>query len=264
MKQVVIITGGSSGIGLRTAQRFRKAGWRVYEFSRRDVAHQDGIVHITADVTDEAAVSNAVSLVEKREGRVDLLICNAGFGISGAAEFTENREAKGLLEVNLFGMVNIVKAVLPIMRRQGSGKILCISSIAAAVSIPFQAWYSVSKSAVNAYANALREEVHPFGIQVCAILPGDINSGFTGSRKKSPVGDDVYQGRIARSVAVMEHDEETGMSTQQAAERIFSVASKRRLKPSYAVGLSYSFVMLLTRILPSRVISWIIRNNYAK
>ena len=264
MNQVVIITGGSGGIGLSTARRFRKAGWRVYEFSRRDVKHRDGIVHITADVTDEAAVSNAVRLVEKREGWVDLLICNAGFGISGAAEFTENEDAKRLLEVNLFGMVNSVKAVLPIMRRQGRGKILFISSIAAAVSIPFQAWYSVSKSAVSAYANALREEVYPFGIQVCAILPGDIKSGFTGSREKSIAGDDIYKGRIARSVAVMEHDEESGMTTQQAAERIFSVASKRRLKPSYAVGLPYSFVMLLTRILPGRAISWIVRNNYAK
>lgn len=264
MKQVVIITGGSSGIGLSTAQRFRKAGWRVYEFSRREVEHQDGVVHITADVTNEAAVSDAVSLVEKREGQVDLLICNAGFGISGAAEFTDNRDAKRLLEVNLFGMVNSVKAVLPILRRQGRGKILCISSIAAAVSIPFQAWYSVSKSAVSAYAGALREEVHPFGIQVCAILPGDIKSGFTGSREKSPAGDDIYEGRIARSVAVMERDEESGMTTQQAAERIYSVALKKRLKPSYAVGLPYSFVMLLTRILPGRVLSWIVRRLYAK
>ena len=264
MKQVVIITGGSSGIGLSTARRFQKSGSRVYEFSRRNVAHQDGIVHITADVTDEAAVFKAVSLVEEKEGRVDILICNAGFGISGAAEFTQNGDAKRLLDVNLFGMVNSVKAVLPIMRRQESGKILCISSIAAAVSIPFQPWYSVSKSAVSAYANALREEVHPFGIQVCAILPGDIKSGFTGSREKSPVGDDIYGGRIARSVAVMEHDEESGMTTEQAAEQIFSVASKKSLKPSYAVGLSYSFVMLLTRILPSRLLSWIVRVNYAK
>lgn len=264
MNQVVIITGGSSGIGLSTARRFRASGYRVYEFSRRDVEHPDGIVHRKVDVTDEAAVAQAVSLVEEKEGRVDLLICNAGFGISGAAEFTENRDAKRLLDVNLFGMVNSVKAVLPIMRRQGRGKIICISSIAAAVSIPFQAWYSVSKSAVSAYANALREEVYPFGIQVCAILPGDIKSGFTASREKSPAGDDIYGGRIARSVAVMEHDEEYGMSAEQAAQRIFSVAEKKHLKPNYAVGLPYSVVMLLTRILPSRMLSWIVRMNYAK
>ena len=264
MNQVVIITGGSSGIGLSTARRFRSSGCRVYELSRRDAKHEDGIVHITADVTDEAAVFRAVSLVAEKEGRVDVLICNAGFGISGAAEFTEDRDAKRLLDVNLFGMVHSVKAVLPVMRRQGSGKILCISSIAAAVSIPFQAWYSVSKAAVSAYVNALREEVYPFGIQVCAILPGDIKSGFTARREKSPIGDDIYEGRIARSVAVMERDEESGMTTEQAAQKIFSVAMKKRLKPSYAVGLPYSFVMLLIRILPGRILSWIIRMNYAK
>ncbi len=264
MNQVVIVTGGSSGIGLSAAKLFRARGCRVYEFSRRDVTHPDGVVHICADVADEAAVAQAVARVEEKEGRVDILLCNAGFGISGAAEFTENRDAKRLLEVNLFGMVNAVKAVLPIMRRQGSGKILCVSSVAAAVSIPFQAWYSVSKAAVSAYAGALREEVHPFGIQVCAILPGDICTGFTGSREKSPVGDDVYGGRIARSVAVMERDERSGMTPQKAAGRIVRIAMKKHVKPSCTIGFSYCLVMLLTRILPGRMLSWIVRMIYAK
>ena len=149
MEQVVIVTGGSSGIGLSTARRFRLLGYRVYEFSRRELVHPEGVIHITADVTDEAAVARAVARVEEKEGRVDILVCNAGFGISGAAEFTDNRDARRLLEVNLFGVVNTVKPVLPIMRRQGGGKIICVSSIAAAVSIPFQAWYSLSKAAVS-------------------------------------------------------------------------------------------------------------------
>ena len=264
MNQVVIVTGGSSGIGFSTAQRFHALGMKVYEFSRRERVHSDGVIHITADVTDEEAVARAVAQVEEKEGRVDILVCNAGFGISGAAEFTDNRDAWHLLDVNLFGMVNSVKAVLPIMRRQRSGRIICISSVAAAVSIPFQAWYSVSKAAVSAYVNALREEVHPFGIQVCAVLPGDIHTGFTASRKKSSLGDDVYQGRIARSVAVMERDEQNGMTPNQAAERICSVAMKKHVKPAYAIGMAYSFVLLLTRILPGRVLSWIVRMNYAK
>lgn len=264
MSQVVIVTGGSSGIGLGTARLFRARGCRVYEFSRREIIHPDGVVHITADVTDEAAVARAVEQVESAEGRVDILICNAGFGISGAAEFTDNRDAKRLLEVNLFGTVNAVKAVLPILRRQGRGTIVCVSSVAAAVSIPFQAWYSVSKAAVSSYVNALRSEVQPFGIRVCAVLPGDIHTGFTESREKSPVGDDIYGGRIARSVAVMERDEQHGMSPEQAARRIYRVAMKKHPKPAYAVGLSYSAVMLLTRLLPGRLLNWIVRMNYGK
>lgn len=264
MGQVVIITGGSSGIGLSAASLFRAKGCIVYEFSRREASYEDGVVHITADVTDEAAVALAVAQVEKAEGRVDIVICNAGFGISGAAEFTDNRDAKRLLEVNLFGMVNTVKAVLPVFRRQGSGRIICVSSVAAAVSIPFQAWYSVSKAAVSAYVNALREEVHPFGIQVCAVLPGDIHTGFTASREKSPAGDDVYGGRISRSVAVMERDEENGMTPDRAARRIYQVAMKKHPKPAYAIGVSYGFVLLLTRALPGRLLSWIVRMIYGK
>lgn len=264
MKKVVIVTGGSSGIGLSTVRRFCELGFQVYEFSRRETVHPEGAVHITADVTDEAAVARGVAQVEKREGRVDILVCNAGFGISGAAEFTDNQDAKRLLDVNLFGVVNSVKAVLPVMRQQGSGRIICISSIAAAVSIPFQAWYSLSKAAVSAYVNALREEVYPFGIQVCAVLPGDIRTGFTAHREKSPLGDDVYGGRILRSVATMERDEENGMTPERAAKRICSIAMKKRVKPSYAIGLKYSAVMLLTRLLPGRVLSWIVRMNYAK
>lgn len=264
MQQVVIVTGGSSGIGLATARAFRAAGCMVYELSRRDVVHQDGIVHIGGDVTDEKRVREAVEEVESAQGRVDILVCNAGFGISGAAEFTENQDAKQLLDVNLFGMVNAVKAVVPGMRRRRAGRILCISSIAAAVPIPFQAWYSVSKAAVSAYAGALRQELLPFGIQVCAILPGDIHSGFTGHRVKSPVGDDIYGGRISRSVAVMEHDEQTGMSPEQAAKAIACIAFKGHMKPGYAIGLPYKGVMLLLRILPGEWISRIVGHMYAR
>lgn len=264
MNQVVIVTGGSSGIGLAMARAFRAAGCTVYELSRRDVQHRDGVVHIGADVTQEQTVLEVIRHVADREGRVDILCCNAGFGISGAAEFTDNRDAKRLLEVNLFGMVNCVKAVLPIMRSQHGGKILCTSSVAAVVPIPFQAWYSVSKAAVSAYAAALQGEARPFGIQVTAILPGDIATGFTGSREKSPVGDDIYDGRISRSVSVMERDEQTGMRPEAAAKTIVRIAQKRRLKPSYAIGIAYKGAVLLNRLLPQRIVSRIVGRIYAK
>lgn len=264
MSWIVIVTGGSSGIGLATARAFRAMGCTVYELSRRDVTHEDGIIHISTDVTNEERVRQSVEQVCAAEGRVDILVCNAGFGISGAAEFTSNQDARRLLDVNLFGMVNAVKAVVPVMRHQNRGKILCISSIAAVVPIPFQAWYSVSKAAVSAYASALRQEVRPFGIQVCAVLPGDIRTGFTGSREKSPVGDKIYGGRISRSVAVMEHDEQTGMSPEQAAGAITAIASKRHLKPTYAVGLPYKCVMAMLRILPGGTVGRIVGRMYAK
>lgn len=262
-KIVAVITGGSSGIGLQTARALCDAGAKVYELSRREIVHPEGIVHISADVTVESQVRSAVQQVCEREGRIDILICNAGFGISGAAEFTDNRDAKHLLDVNLFGMVNSVKAVIPIMRQQGSGKIVCISSVAAPISIPFQAWYSASKAAVSAYAAALREEVKPFGIQVCSILPGDIHTGFTDAREKSHVGDDIYRGRIEKSVAVMEKDERNGMDPAKAGAFIASVSLKTRVKPEYVIGAFYRFAVMLQRLLPGRWVRFLVGKLYA-
>ena len=211
--KVAIVTGGSGGIGRCTALALARAGCRVFEFSRHEKP-AEGLEHITADVTDEAAVKAAVDEVMARAGRIDILVCNAGFGISGAAELTSSADAHAQLELNLFGMDNSVKAVLPHMRATGGGRIVCMSSIAGILPIPFQLWYSVSKAAIDAYVLALQNEVRPFNISVCAVLPGDIKSGFTGARRKTMEAG-AYGERVARSVAKMEHDEETGMSPRR-------------------------------------------------
>lgn len=263
MDKVAIVTGGSGGIGRCTAAELHKAGCRVYEFSRHENP-TEGIVHLTADMTQESQVRAAVKEVLRREGRIDILVNNAGFGISGAAELTDSRDAHAQLELNLFGMDNATKAVLPAMRRQGSGRIVCMSSIAGIVPIPFQLWYSVSKAAINAYVLALQNEVRPFGITVCAIMPGDIASGFTDARKKSEAGDDVYAGRIQRSVAVMEKDERGGMSPAFAGAYVAKVALMEHSKPMVALGNSYKAVAVLAKLLPRRLSNWIVGLIYAK
>lgn len=262
-KKVALVTGGSSGIGLQTAVSLCDRGCTVYEISRRQSQTQ-GITHLSADVSDEAQTAAAVGKILENEGRLDILVCCAGSGISGAAEFTENTEARALLEVNLFGTVNCCKAVIPAMRKQARGAILCVGSVAGAIPIPFQAWYSVTKAAVGSYAGALRNEVAPFGISVSCILPGDIKTGFTAARRKSELGDDVYQGRIRRSVAVMEHDEDTGMPAEFAGRYIASLALRERLKPAYVVGMKYKFFVMLGRLLPCRVCSALVKAIYAK
>ena len=200
MNTIAVVTGATSGIGLATARALRDRGCVVYGAARHP-GQEEGIRWRVCDVTDQEAFAALLQEVRAECGRLDLLINNAGFGISGAAEFTDNRDAKRLLEVNLFGVVNGCRAAIPLMREQGSGRIVNISSVAAPVAIPFQPWYSVSKAGVSAYTAAAAEEVRPFGISLCAILPGDIRTGFTAAREKSPLGDDVYGGRIARSGA---------------------------------------------------------------
>ena len=179
--KIAIVTGGSSGIGRETAKALLSAGCTVYEFSRHDAA-TPGVRHVQCDVSDEQQFRSAVQQVCDAEGRIDILVNNAGFGISGAAEFTENDQAKKLLDVNVFGMVNGCRAVLPVMRAQGGGRIVNLSSVAAPCAIPFQVWYSVSKAAVSTYTAALANEVRPFGVTLCAVLPGGIRTGFTAAR----------------------------------------------------------------------------------
>ena len=241
--RVAVITGGSSGIGLHAARALRGRGLNVYELSRRAENAEPGVTHLQADVTDEAQVNAAVAEILRREGRIDILINNAGFGISGAIEFTPAQEARRQFDVNFFGMVNMNRAVLPIMRQQGGGRIVNMSSVAAPIAIPFQAYYSASKAAVRTYSLALASEVRPFGIEVC--------------------GDVVYHGRIARSVAVMEHDEQTGMSAEYAGQFVARRATQKRAKLICTMGHKYALFVFLMRILPTGLATRIVGKIYA-
>lgn len=262
MSKVAIVTGGTSGIGRATALALRENGYTVYEFSRRD-RQVEGLRHITADITDESAVAAAVRQVMAEQGHIDVLVNNAGFGISGAIEFTDTAEAQRLFDANFFGMVRLNRQVLPIMRAQGYGRIVNLSSVAAPVPIPFQAYYSATKAAVNAYTMALANEVKPFGVTVCAVQPGDIRTGFTAAREKVTAGDDIYNGRIGRSVARMEHDEQTGMDPAVAGKYIASLAMRDKVKPLYAIGFSYKAACVVMKLLPCRLSNWIIGKLYA-
>jgi len=263
MSKVVVITGGSSGIGKALVDIFAENGYKVYEISRREYTHRNA-AHISADITDESQVRSAFESLERSEGSIDILINNAGFGISGAAEMTETAEARRLFDVNFFGTLNCIKSAVPLMRRNKGGRIINVSSVAAVYSIPFQSFYSASKAAVNSLTLALANELRAFGISVCAVMPGDAKTGFTGARVKNPDGDDVYGGRIARSVAVMERDEENGMTPEAVAEGIYKIARKKRVKPLYTIGASYKLLVVLQKILPAGFANRVVAMLYIK
>ena len=261
--KVAVITGASSGIGLATALKLVNKGYTVYNLSRRNFVH-DRIRHVTCDVSSALSVNNAMAQVIKQCGKISLLVTSAGFGVAGAVEFISDEDAKKQMDVNYFGTVNAVKAVIPYMRNYKSGKIICISSVAAAIPIPFQTYYSVSKSAINAFVSALAHEIKPFGISVCAIMPGDIKTGFTSARKTDLTGNEIYGGRIKKSVAVMEKDEMNGLPPDVVADFILRLAKKRKFKQIYTVGFVYKLFVLLSKILPQRIVSAIIYMLYAK
>ena len=255
-----MVTGGTSGIGLAAVEALRARGCVVYALSRRG----QGEGHIPCDVADEKSARAAVEAVLKKEGRIDILVNCAGFGISGAGELTPLESAKKQLDVNLYGTANMVNAVIPAMRAQGGGRIVNTGSVAGFVPIPFQTWYSASKAAVQSYTMAMANELSPFGITLTAVLPGDTRTGFTAARQKIDDPEGLYGGRITRSVERMEHDEQHGVPAQKVGDLIARVALKRRVKPLYIPGFSYNLLNVLMRLLPSGVANRLIGILYAK
>ena len=258
--KTVVITGGSSGIGKATAEVFAERGWQVFEWSRSGKS-TDKITHISCDVTKPEETKAAVKQVLDKAGQIDVFISNAGFGISGAIEFTTSEDAHRQMEVNFFGALNSVQAVLPAMRERQAGRIIFTSSVAAVLSIPYQSFYSASKAAINALALALQNEVRAFGIHVSVLMPGDVSTGFTAARKKSEEGLDAY-GNIHKAVAAMEKDEQGGMSPRQMAKQLYSIATRHCPAPQYVGGAQYKLFCFLDRLLPKRLVNRIVGQLY--
>lgn len=256
----LVITGGSSGIGKATAQLFSEKGWQVFELSRSGQS-TDSIRHITCDVTRPEETRAAVREIIDRGGHIDVFISNAGYGISGAIEFTTSEDAHRQFEVNFFGALNSVQAVLPYMRERKAGRIIFTSSVAAVLSIPYQSFYSASKAAINALALALQNEVREFGIHVSVLMPGDVSTGFTAARHKSEEGLSAY-GNIHKAVAAMEKDEQGGMAPLQMARQFYRIATRRCPAPLYVGGAQYALFCFLDRILPKRFVNWIVGKLY--
>lgn len=260
MMQTLLITGGSSGIGKATAEYFAAKGWRVYELSRHGQS-SEGITHIDCDVCEPETLRAATAQVIAETGQIDVVISNAGFGISGAIEYTDIDEAKKQMDVNFFGALNTVQAVLPYLRAQRRGRIIFTSSVAAILSIPYQSFYSASKAAINALALALQNEVRAFGIRISVLMPGDVATGFTAARRKSEMGGEVY-GNIHKAVAAMEKDEQSGMRPEQMARIFYRIATSRSPRPQYIGGMEYGIFCLLDRLLPKRFVNWIVGKCY--
>lgn len=261
MAKVLVISGGSSGIGKATASLFVERGWRVFELSRHGVTGE-GVVHIPCDVCSEASTQAAIAEVMKQTDHIDVVISNAGYGISGPIEFTDIADAERQMDVNFMGAVRFTQAVLPQLRKQGYGRIIYTSSVAAVLAVPYQSFYSASKAAINAMALALANEVREFGIRVSVLMPGDVSTGFTDARHKSTGGEQVYR-HAEQAVTAMERDERGGMQPRQMARIFYHIATCRSPRPQYIGGALYGLFCFLDRILPKRLVNWIEGKMYS-
>ena len=258
MKRVVVVTGASSGIGKCTCEYLVNKDYVVYGLSRRKVAST--FVSMKCDVTDREAFKSVIDEIYKREGRIDVLVNNAGMGISGAVEYIDNDKTDMLFDVNTLACFNTCQICIPYLR-ETKGYIVNISSIAAVVPIPYQTAYSASKAAINLFSESLRLELKDSGIKVTAIMPGDTKTGFTQARVKEDSHNN-YGDKLAKSVARMEHDEQNGKSPMTVAKEIEKVINKKNPKALVSVGFEYKCAYMLTKILPKRLFLFIVDRIY--
>lgn len=260
---IILISGISSGFGLSMAKALSSQGHTVYGTVRRDVEHIPGVHYLFADVTNEEQVRNAVESVVREQGAIDVFINNAGTGIGGPIEMSTTEEARWLMDTNFFGLVRFCRSILPVMRAQGHGRIIAISSIGGQIGLPYQGFYSASKFAIEGYCESLRLEVKPFGIDVVLINPGDFATGFTSARKKITEEEARIYPSFAASMAGIEKDENGGLKPDYLAKKICRIVSARRPRHRYTIStFVQGLAVTAKKILPSRLFAWIMSLYY--
>jgi NAD(P)-dependent dehydrogenase (short-subunit alcohol dehydrogenase family) len=263
VSKIVLVTGASSGIGRAAVLELLGAGHTVYGGARRaeslDAVRAAGGHPLAMDVTKDADLERAVRTVLDQQGRIDALVNNAGFGLYGAAEDVPLPQARYQLEVNLFGPARLTQLVLPQLRRQRSGTIVNVSSMGGEITFPLGAWYHASKHALEAYSDALRQEVKRFGIDVVLIQPGLIRTefgGVTAQGVRALSGHGAYRELaegVARSTEAVYAEHGRASDPSVVAGAIRKAIESRRPRPRYPVGYMARPLLALNRLLPARL-----------
>ncbi|MTH15358.1 SDR family oxidoreductase [Flavobacterium sp. LC2016-01] len=265
MNKVVLITGGSSGIGKSIGEFLHKKGFVVYGTSRNPEKVLNSIFPLVAlDVRNADSIKTAVSKVIEISGRLDIVINNAGVGITGPLEEIPMEEIKNNFETNFFGPIEVMKAVLPQMREQKSGLIINITSIAAYMGLPYRSVYSASKGALELITEALRMEVKQFGIEITNVAPGDFATNIASGRYHAPVlKGSAYEKVYGDTLATMNEHVDAGSNPNEMAEAIYKIIQKDKPKVHYKVGVfMQKFSIVLKRTLPDKVYEKMLMNHY--
>ena len=264
MNKVILITGASSGFGKAIAERLAAKGNIVYGTSRKEKEDKN-IRFLVVDVRDRQTIDNAVNHIVKESGRIDVVVNNAGMGIGGSLELATNEEIELQMGTNFRGCVNVCQSVLPIMREQGGGQIINLSSIGGVMGLPYQGFYSASKFAIEGFTEALAAEVRGFGIKVSMVEPGDFATNFTARRVNSEATSQnaSYSQSFARSLSIIEKEENGGLKPEILAKKIEKIINTRHPRLRYVVAnLEQKLSVLLKRIIPGNWMVSILRNYY--
>lgn len=265
MGKVVLITGGSSGIGKAIGDFLFHKGFTVYGTSRNPEKVSNSLFPLIAlDVREVASIQSAVATIIQEAGRLDIVINNAGVGITGPLEEIPMDEIKNNFETNFFGPIEVMKAALPQMRAQQSGLIINITSIAGYMGLPYRSVYSASKGALELITEALRMEVKSFGIQITNVAPGDFATNIAAGRFHAPVlQGSAYEKVYAGVLQTMDAHVDSGSNPNEMAEAVYRIIQNPNPKIHYKVGVfMQKFSIVLKRILPDKVYEKMLMNHY--
>ena len=265
MSKVVLVTGASSGIGKAIAIFLSEKGMKVYGTSRKP---QDSnslpFTFVVLDVLKPASIEKAISLILEKENRIDVLVNNAGMGITGPIEDTPTDEMRKVFDTNLFGAIDVMKGVLPQMRKQKTGTIINVTSIAGYMGLPFRGMYSATKGALELVTEATRMEVKNFGINITNVAPGDFATNIAAGRYHTPVFENsAYKKVYEENLALMDSHVDSGMDPIEMAKTIFKIINSKNPKGHYKVGgFMEKFSIVLKRILPDKMYEKLLMNHY--
>jgi len=266
MKKVILVTGASTGLGFATAKALAAQGHTVYGTSRDIKRIKDAPFRpLQMEITDDTSVNNAIAEIIKNDGRIDVVVNNAGNGIASPLYATSVETAKKQFEVNFFGMVRVNSAVLPGMIEKGEGMVIQVSSLAGLFGLPYQGLYCSSKFAVEGYSQSLRMELRNAGVKVVVINPGDFKTSFTDNREKQvfPFRHEKLEKDFDTAVTNMARDEQNGSDPEVLAKQICKIVGKAKPAHNYLVGaLGQTIVPTLKAILPGSLFVKLMNDHY--
>lgn len=265
MQKVVVITGGSSGIGKSVGEFLSDKGFTVYGTSRNPERITNSRFPLLAlDVRNKESIQKAFAEVIAKSGRIDVVINNAGVGITGPIEEIPTEEIRNNFETNFFGPIEVMKAALPQMRAQKSGLIINITSIAAYMGLPYRGIYSASKGALELITEAIRMEVKSFGIHITNVAPGDFATNIASGRYHAPlISGSSYEIPYGNTLKMMDEHVDSGSNPNEMAEAIYKIIQTPNPKIHYKIGVfMQKFSIVLKRILPDKVYEKMLMNHY--
>lgn len=268
-QKTVWVTGASSGLGLHTAKALAEDGWLVVAGARSftEAGREQGMIRLPLDVTDEASIAAFCGNAAEITGTPDALVQCAGMLVLGSCEETRTEEFRRVMDTNYLGMVRVNRAVLPLMRENGGGKIVLFSSINGLLGIPFQSAYTASKHAIEGYAECLQMEVRPFGIQVMLVEPGDHRSGSDKYRPhaKDMTADSPYADAYESAVSIIHRDESGGSDPDVLGRKIAAALDKERIPFRKRIASpDQHLAVYIHKLLPFRLNAAILRSYYIK